>query len=583
MDSCACEKQNSALESKDAKLRPTRASSSADAGASQGQSLALSTPVESADLDAAHVLVEPTFNPMGIEAGDGDAQAPTLSCNDSDQLDATSVVLPLQPVRHRAQRRPATCRTLTYFEGVGVKTLIDTGAWRTMVDYSVYDRVRAIKQLKLEKCNFSLQGATGDQLKIYGMLRDLPFVLGGRQFTVDAVVCRVAGVEAILGMDFLNHHHAVVDIGKSTITLSGQKCAVEERPRGENRYPARVAEDVLLPSGATARVPVSHKWTRREQMGLFEPVIVLGDHIMCSPQLVHPKQGKSIVWLENRSRDTITVLKDQILGQVWELAKDQSDQDEAAYFVYQIETHSGGLITEVEPVHPLVTVHQGVCEDHLVQETATAHAVRVKGPPERAPSPRADHAQTKVPSPPKSTVSSKELKEELAQAKHARDAPAVLEQYERLPAHLRCMLPDPLSLSPRQAKLLVSLVCQYQDVFVGPDGKVGYTDLAALEIDTQDAKPTRIPVRRTGYAEKKVIEDTVADLLADGKIRPSQSSWASPVVLVRKKDGSMRFCIDYRSLNAKTRKDAYPLPKIDEALDQLAGSRWWSCLDLASG
>ena len=63
----------------------------------------------------------------------------------------------------------------------------------------------------------------------------------------------------------------------------------------------------------------------------------------------------------------------------------------------------------------------------------------------------------------------------------------------------------------------------------------------------------------------------------------SPSPWASPIVLVKKKDGSIRFCVDYRKLNASTIKDSYPLPNIDDSMDTLDGSQWFSTLDLASG
>ena len=66
-------------------------------------------------------------------------------------------------------------------------------------------------------------------------------------------------------------------------------------------------------------------------------------------------------------------------------------------------------------------------------------------------------------------------------------------------------------------------------------------------------------------------------------IQPSKSPWASPTVVVRKKDGSARFCIDYRRLNSVTHKDAYPFSRIDDTLDTLAGSQWFSTLDLLSG
>ena len=72
-------------------------------------------------------------------------------------------------------------------------------------------------------------------------------------------------------------------------------------------------------------------------------------------------------------------------------------------------------------------------------------------------------------------------------------------------------------------------------------------------------------------------------MLEKGIVEPSNSPWASPIVLVSKKDGTTRFCVDYRKLNDVTVKDGYPLPRVDECLDALAGSKWFSCMDLNSG
>ena len=72
-------------------------------------------------------------------------------------------------------------------------------------------------------------------------------------------------------------------------------------------------------------------------------------------------------------------------------------------------------------------------------------------------------------------------------------------------------------------------------------------------------------------------------MLNSNIITPSTSPWASPVVLVQKKDGSLRFCVDYRKVNAVTRKDAYPLPRVDDTLDTLACYKWFTTLDLLSG
>ena len=72
-------------------------------------------------------------------------------------------------------------------------------------------------------------------------------------------------------------------------------------------------------------------------------------------------------------------------------------------------------------------------------------------------------------------------------------------------------------------------------------------------------------------------------MLNSNIITPSTSPWASPVVLVQKKDGSLRFCVDYRKVNAVTRIDAYPLPRVDDTLDTLACYKWFTTLDLLSG
>ena len=137
-----------------------------------------------------------------------------------------------------------------------------------------------------------------------------------------------------------------------------------------------------------------------------------------------------------------------------------------------------------------------------------------------------------------------------------------------LPEHLRPLVENcSTKLSRTERAKLAQVVGNYSDVFVGPDGKLGHTDLVQHEIETGDAKPIRLPVTQRENAEEEINK-----MLDQGIIELSNSPWAAPIVLVRKKDGSTRFCVDYRKINSVTRKDAYPLPNINESLDSLFGA-----------
>ena len=105
----------------------------------------------------------------------------------------------------------------------------------------------------------------------------------------------------------------------------------------------------------------------------------------------------------------------------------------------------------------------------------------------------------------------------------------------------------------------------------------------AHSINTGQHPPIRQPVRRTPFALRKKVDELVEEMLSQGVIEPSGSPWASPIVLVQKKDGGVRFCVDYRRLNQITKLDQFPLPRIDDTLDLLLGSCHFSTLDLASG
>ena len=141
-----------------------------------------------------------------------------------------------------------------------------------------------------------------------------------------------------------------------------------------------------------------------------------------------------------------------------------------------------------------------------------------------------------------------------------------------------------LSSLPAEEQVKVrSLLTKYAPVFAAHDGDLGCTNLIAHDIPLLDNAPVRQRYRRIPPSDYEVVKEHINKLLESQVIRESCSPYAFPIVLVKKKDGSLCLCVDYRQLNQKTRKDAFPLPRIEESLDALTGARWFSTMDLASG
>ena len=128
-----------------------------------------------------------------------------------------------------------------------------------------------------------------------------------------------------------------------------------------------------------------------------------------------------------------------------------------------------------------------------------------------------------------------------------------------------------------------SLLLKYQTLFATSNSDLGQTDAAQHRIRTKHDNPIRAKTNVYGRHNLEQAKKAVDSMLEKGVIEPSSSPYNSPVILIPKKDGSTRFCVDYRRLNAITHKDAYPLPDITAILDTLSGSKWFCTLDLASG
>jgi transposase InsO family protein len=137
-------------------------------------------------------------------------------------------------------------------------------------------------------------------------------------------------------------------------------------------------------------------------------------------------------------------------------------------------------------------------------------------------------------------------------------------------------------LNDEQKRSLLPILYQHNSLFDMSEPKIANTQLHHI-IPTGNNNPVNSKPYRVNPEKQQIMDNEIHSMYESGLIRPSTSCWSSPVVLVKKKDGKYRFCVDYRKLNQITMKDSYPLPNMEETIKQLGGSSYFSKMDLKSG
>ena len=139
------------------------------------------------------------------------------------------------------------------------------------------------------------------------------------------------------------------------------------------------------------------------------------------------------------------------------------------------------------------------------------------------------------------------------------------------------------SLSENDKSRLIDLLIEYRDVFVNSDLDLGRAHRFTHKIDTGDNAPFRQRPYRIPQSQLEMVDKNIEEMLNKGIIQESNSPWSQPLVIATKKDGSPRFCVDFRKLNNITKQQIFPMPRIDEVLDSLGDACYYTTLDLASG
>lgn len=134
-----------------------------------------------------------------------------------------------------------------------------------------------------------------------------------------------------------------------------------------------------------------------------------------------------------------------------------------------------------------------------------------------------------------------------------------------------------------QKDQLLKLLLKYKNCFSSSLKDLGFTNVTEMVIDLKDDTPVVYRPYRMAYSEREDVRRMVGEMLDCGIVKESSSPYASPIVIVKKKSGEKRLCVDYRALNNRTKRDHYPLPRVEDLLDELSGHNMFVSLDLASG
>ena len=124
----------------------------------------------------------------------------------------------------------------------------------------------------------------------------------------------------------------------------------------------------------------------------------------------------------------------------------------------------------------------------------------------------------------------------------------------------------------------LNLLAEYHDIFMLEDGEMGCTAAEEHKIKVTDSRPSKERPQNIPPGLFDEVEEHLDHMLDVGAIKPSKSAWCNTIVLVWKKDGGLRFCINFQKLNAQTQMDTFPLPQIHDTIDALSGSKYYTTI-----
>eukprot|EP00731_Ephydatia_muelleri_P012465 Em0006g1359a len=381
--------------------------------------------------------------------------------------------------------------------------LIDTGAAVSLLSVNVWQRVAGCGRVlpPIEKwTGQTLVGVNGSALSVKGVA-GLPLSLEGNIFNVPFVVTDDILVEAILGLDFVESNHCVIDCGHRNLTFPSRRLSLKLLPQGSSKTGKNIAVGLILTQKVT--IPPASE---------IEVMAALED--------TTSRKGTWIVEGNRAGRYGVMVARSVVCP-----------------------TSQAVPVRLLNPREESVVVRKGVQIARMEQLDDMCVGNVLPAPT----------------SPSEASPKDKDMLWDMV-----------------------CKVGNHVSSAEKEK--LYYLLLEYSDVFsLSNDGLGLHQPFKTQNQHRRFSTQSTFHLAGFPMTRREEVRKLLQDMLAKGAIQPSDSPWSSPIVLVTKKDGSTRFCVDYRKVNAVTRKDAYPLPRVDDTLDTLAGSKLFSTLDLATG
>ena len=410
------------------------------------------------------------------------------------------------------------------------KFVVDTGASCCLVNKAVYDQLPDEVRPVLQPTDVNIEGVGSQILETYGTAR-FELQLGGVFFHHDMIVCDLVD-DGIIGSDFMESHCASVNYKPLTLKLDDHTIPMFRYRRNNPIVALCTVRRTLLAPGEECILKAKVKG----------PVNLDSDYIVSSPNNVN--YDVSVTENVAVANSMSTIRDGQMMVRIANLS------------------------------HSKLTLPKG----EVIAQCSPAKVISQIAESERS-SPSTDDVKSGV------STGIKHSRHRVKKTTNLRVRQAAAEPHlSGIPEHLQDHYMKSIThLNSSQRKILRNFLIDNADVYSSGKKDLGHTHLVKHDIDTQGHTPVRQRMRHQPLAKQSIEDELVDEMLDQEVIEPSKSPWASPIVLAKKKDGSTRFCVDYRKLNLITKKDAYPLPRVDDCLSSLNGAQYFCTLDLTAG